>query len=522
MSWDHGYFAGAAYVDGFYREMAPQWIDFAALLKGHNPPRPGEGAPFSYLDLGCGTGFGLCLLAALHPEGRFTGVDFQPGHIAQGQWLSRQLDLTNVTFLEADFLTLQADSTPLGFASGQPGPFHYVAAHGIATWVTETVQNALLALASAALRPGGLFYCSYNTLPGWLPKSVYQHLVQEERQRADPAAPIIALQRASATLLRLLHSDGAPTPLGLLLPSLREGLEALPSQNQRYLSQEYANEGWEPLHVAEMHRRCERHKLTYHVTAELPAAFENLLPPHLQAILAAESSPRMRQTLIDLATAKAFRKDLFVKGVMTLPPPQRDQRFGSLRLRRIFTVPLDTYTFATSFGSVRGNGEICRRIEAELADRPRSLAALAAATGLPMPELLKMVALLLHDSRVGLDRGEAGEAAVPCCQRVNAVLQQLMIEGSPYEALTAARIGSTISSNSLEAMLALGHGQGLRGDMLALCVQAGLAGLEAHLLNEEGQPHSDPARELEDLIQRVATFEEVGVPLLQSLGVLPA
>jgi hypothetical protein len=49
-SWSHGYFPNALYISGFYREMAPNWLDFAALVKGHRPTRR-EGQPFRYLEL---------------------------------------------------------------------------------------------------------------------------------------------------------------------------------------------------------------------------------------------------------------------------------------------------------------------------------------------------------------------------------------------------------------------------------------------------------------------------------------
>jgi hypothetical protein len=62
--WDHGYFTGTPYIAGFYREMAPIWMDFAGLIEGHPSPRPSEGAPFHYLELGSGLGLHLCLMAA--------------------------------------------------------------------------------------------------------------------------------------------------------------------------------------------------------------------------------------------------------------------------------------------------------------------------------------------------------------------------------------------------------------------------------------------------------------------------
>ena len=67
MSWDHGYFSSSSYTTGVYRELAPSWLDFAALLNGHQPQRAHEGEAFSYLELGSGMGLGLCLLASAYP-----------------------------------------------------------------------------------------------------------------------------------------------------------------------------------------------------------------------------------------------------------------------------------------------------------------------------------------------------------------------------------------------------------------------------------------------------------------------
>jgi SAM-dependent methyltransferase len=138
-------------------------------------------------------GFGLCLLAALHPEGTFLGIDFNPAHISHAEGLRGRLALTNVRFLEADFVALAADPAPLGPAPAFGGGFHYVVAHGIATWISEPIQAALLQLASAALNPGGILYCSYNTFPGWLGATAFQEFAEAQRRR------VVADQKAAAS-----------------------------------------------------------------------------------------------------------------------------------------------------------------------------------------------------------------------------------------------------------------------------------------------------------------------------------
>jgi tRNA G46 methylase TrmB len=94
MDWKHGYFADNGYTFGYYREMAPCYLAWAALLQGVVAPTRN----FRYVDLGCGQGLGLILQAACHPESEFVGVDFMPAHIAHARRLAQAGGITNVRF----------------------------------------------------------------------------------------------------------------------------------------------------------------------------------------------------------------------------------------------------------------------------------------------------------------------------------------------------------------------------------------------------------------------------------------
>ena len=133
--WSHGYDVSMPYPHGFCREMSPVWLDFCAAYAGiAAPPREAQG--YRFLDLGCGQGDGLCVLAAANPNAEFVGVDFLPEHIQYANALAAEAGLTNVRFVQADFCEL---------AQGWPadlGRFHYIAMHGVLSWVPPEVRRA--------------------------------------------------------------------------------------------------------------------------------------------------------------------------------------------------------------------------------------------------------------------------------------------------------------------------------------------------------------------------------------------
>jgi len=90
------------YPSGFYSYQTPVMLDYVAAINGIAPP-VGAGAPFTYLDLGCGDGFTIILLAAIYPCCRFIGIDFNPGHIAVGTALARAGGIANVQLIEGGF-----------------------------------------------------------------------------------------------------------------------------------------------------------------------------------------------------------------------------------------------------------------------------------------------------------------------------------------------------------------------------------------------------------------------------------
>lgn len=524
--WGGGYYTGLTYGCYCFPELAPNWLDFALLSQRQRPPRSGgEGSRFRYLELGSGMGLGLCLLAAAYPEGTFIGIDFHPSHIAHSQWLAAELGLANVSFHEADFLELAPAGAPLPFEIG--AGFHYAVAHGILSWIGPAVRAALLQLAGRLLRPGGAFYCSYNTYPGWLDRSAFKALADLERQRLGSANLPLALQRAGSSLERLLQS--AP-PLSQALPQLREQLRRI-NQNKRpdYLCGEFGAEHWQPFYVGQVHQLAAAHKLSYAASASLPDNFPALLPAPLAEQLTAEADPTIRQALLDLAINQSFRRDLFVKGPLPLSRSAQEQQLAPLLLRATAAAGGATPGGAadqplridTNLGVMGDDAGRLRQLEALLSERPASLAELHQALAIPPEELVLLTSLLLHGGRVGLDRGAAAGAAQASCRAVNARLIALMQGGHNLGYVAAPAIGHGAQPFSLiDGFVLDGLLQGLEGEVLSGCVLMGLQATGVELRDRKGALLSEPAACLELLDSQIAEFRDTTLPRLVQLGIV--
>ena len=112
---------------------------------------------FVYCDLGCGDGNLLNMLACSYPHARFVGIDINPEHIRIARELAQRAGLTNVTFIEAAFDSLQETEC---------GEFDFISIHGTYSWLSSEIRESVRGFISRRLKPDGLFSIHYLALPG--------------------------------------------------------------------------------------------------------------------------------------------------------------------------------------------------------------------------------------------------------------------------------------------------------------------------------------------------------------------
>lgn len=144
-----------AYPSATFPQTHPDRLAVIAMLHGlAAPPVPGA----RVLEIGGGDGFNLLALATAWPQAQFHSFDLSAEAVARGRALADVAGLTNIRIEQADILDVAR--------SVEPESYDYVIAHGVYAWVPDAVQSAIMAVAGRALAPNGVFFVSYNAMPG--------------------------------------------------------------------------------------------------------------------------------------------------------------------------------------------------------------------------------------------------------------------------------------------------------------------------------------------------------------------
>jgi SAM-dependent methyltransferase len=433
-AWSHGYDVSVGYTYGFGREMAPAWLELCARVAGWKPAE-GSGRR-RYLDLGCGQGMGVCLLAAACPDIDFVGIDFHPEHIDHANGLAAEAGLTNVRFQQADFLDL-AERWPV-----ELGAFDYVVMHGISSWVSPQVRAAIVSCLRSATRPGSLVYNSYNAQPGWLGTMPFQHITQ--RIKATSGKSGRAVIDDSVALFDRLRSGGADT--FRILPGLRAQLDAVKGKNTAYLAGEYLSEHWHPFWHSEMAEELAEAGLSYAGPATVAEAMlPAMLPPPLRDTVLAQSDAGLREDVQDFVINQSFRRDIFCRDPWN-GAGKSLEALADARLALAERPAGNALTIKAAFGEISLQPQAYAEIVAALENGPQTVRELAALPGLRaqgLGNVTQIVLLLLH---AGALAPAVATASTEAAHRLNAVIARRAVEGMPYEFLAAPAIGSAIAA----------------------------------------------------------------------------
>jgi SAM-dependent methyltransferase len=252
------------------------------------------------LELGCASGGNIIPLAARFPNATFTGVDLSHRHIGDGRKRVAALGLENVRLR-------QADLTALHLAEKQ---FDYVICHGVFSWVSKPVQDAILRLCGTILAPNGVATVSYNVLPGWHLRMAIRDLCLHYAGREG--TPLRRVTRARAALEQIAEASDGSGPYGQLMRTEARRLKQVPAS---YILGEFLAPYNMPCYVRDFIGHAADHDLDYLCEVDLFAAVPPALDPEIRGRItsfAASNRSHMEQH-IDFLTGRLFRRSVMVR-----------------------------------------------------------------------------------------------------------------------------------------------------------------------------------------------------------------
>jgi len=514
--WSQGYVTDVSYTNSFFRELSPAWLNHVAMANGAHPRLLDEG--FTHIDLGCGLGQSVNVLAACFPRGSFYGVDFNPAHIDTAQHLAKQLGIDNAHFIERAFEELLEVDLP---------DFDFVTLHGIYSWIGDETRAAVQRFIYKKLKPGGIVYNSYNCLPGWTNEAPIRRLLLEfgQTHHGDSALRVekAAKDAEEMAALKLGYFRANPTAA--------DQVGKLTKRATNYLAHEYLNASWTTFYSADVADEMEAAKLTYLGSATLMENhLELMMPDPAVAYCKKQPTDRLRQLAQDFLVGQRFRRDVYVRGH---PRLARNETSRHLR-NACFALPGPVEDFSDKTKVPRGeitfDQKSAQMIREALAKGSLTLDQIIETTGAKrnIPELERTVLLMSAVGKlipVGSAFQPADVSAKPerirIVDNINRRLIDLGRQSVARQYLIAPQVGSGIAIDALDAV-ALGLlEEGAPTTKLAAAVGEELKSRGIRV-NKDGAPITDEKEAAAKTGEIVYRFLSRAVPTLMRYGVVEA
>ncbi|HEV2319441.1 MAG TPA: methyltransferase regulatory domain-containing protein [Verrucomicrobiae bacterium] len=298
------------YPSALYPQTHPDRLATIATLMGLPPSRLEQAR---VLELGCGDGNNLITMACTLPHGNFLGIDLAAEPIRRGNEMISALGLKNVVLRQKDILETTADL----------GPFDYIIAHGLYSWVPEAARERILEICRDHLAADGVAYISYNAYPGNHLRDVARGMIRfHVRQFSEPREQI----RQARAFIKFVAE--AKFKAGFWQDLLRQQFERI----ERYADGGFFHDDLsptnQPFYFHEFTEAAARYQLQYLAEADMTEMqMTGFTEEAVQIMQKMEQVNRLaREQYVDFIVGRAFRQTLLCRQDRRLdsePKPER-------------------------------------------------------------------------------------------------------------------------------------------------------------------------------------------------------
>jgi SAM-dependent methyltransferase len=287
---------------------APERLGLTSLL--HGGPRV-RLESYRVLELGCGDGANLLPMAYYRPEAHFVGVDAAASAIATGRARCAELGLANVEFVQADFTVASRSLS---------GHFNFIIAHGVFSWITNSVRDHLLSLCAHHLAYEGLLYLNYNSQPGWKLRGLVRRFLLTKTAHVAPLRDRAELARNLAVKVSTALAQAPEHPYARLLErEFRFAAEG----DISYIAHEFLAADNHAYWRSEFLALVTAHNLSYVADADFNYA-SGRVSPDLRALIALELGEGDIEDTFDLLSYRQLHSPILTTAGWRGRPPDRE------------------------------------------------------------------------------------------------------------------------------------------------------------------------------------------------------
>ena len=292
--------------NGFNYRLHPALFSFIAASKDY-PPVDFK-REFSFVEIECGKGKTLLVLASLYPQSKFYGIDSDTENIEYAKLKAKELGLNNVEFLHTSFEAIKSYSFP--------SKLDYIALTLPYSSISKNERESLKEFVRKNLKEGGIFYLQFCSIPGSLSKGTFWKFIREliptglnDEEKIEKLYELFEIFSSRPTKY-LIQNPELRTLISRYLKDKDK------KESRKELIREVISDFSFPMYFFEVFDDLkEKLELQFagRVELELNDPEISLFPAHVPTILKFSKDVRSRETAVDFILNVGEHHDLWLK-----------------------------------------------------------------------------------------------------------------------------------------------------------------------------------------------------------------
>ena len=332
--------------------------------------------------------------------------------------------------------------------------FDSIGVHGIWSWISAENRGHIMNIARQHLKSGGMFYNSYNCLPGWAPAAPLRELLAiYDRYLGHGGSTNARVGNAMKFVEDMLAAQPAYTKIA---PNFAGVFNGLKKHSRDYLAHEYLNLDWDLMYFTDVAEISQAAKLDFATSAAPVEQIEdNYLPAPAQNFLKNIDNPLVREQARDYFVNRQFRKDIFVRGLRRMNAAAVPEKI--LSTRYVLHVPAKNIKpkFMTTVGELNVSDELLRPLLEYLQEdnfRAKNLTDYLKRNPSVNPMMLiSFVVLLVNDYKVMPCQSDEVAAQVQkTCRQLNAHICERSKSAEAINFLASPLTGCAVVADRLQ------------------------------------------------------------------------